>query len=122
MLIDNAISLLNLHTELLKTNQTFCFTHYEGPLVEAARRGYFVLFDEINLASDEIHSFLANFLSSGELSVPDKASESDIAVLKHPHFRAFAGANPSAEAGRRKLPQALIEQFTIQHIQEPETF
>jgi len=85
---------------------TFC----EGPLLAAARRGHWVLLDELNLAPSDVLEALNRLLDgNGELYVPELAE----VVVPAPGFALFATQNPGGGAygGRKPLSRALRSRF-----------
>jgi len=72
----------------------------EGILVEAVRRGYWVVLDELNLAPSEVLEALNRLLDDNrELLIP----ETQEVVKPHPHFMLFATQNPPGLYGGRKV-------------------
>ena len=82
----------------------------EGPLLTAARRGHWVLLDELNLAPSDVLEALNRLLDgNGELYVPELAE----VVVPSPGFALFATQNPGGGAygGRKPLSRALRSRF-----------
>ena len=82
----------------------------EGPLLAAARRGHWVLLDELNLAPSDVLEALNRLLDgNGELYVPELAE----VVSPAPGFALFATQNPGGGAygGRKPLSRALRSRF-----------
>ena len=82
----------------------------EGPLLTAARRGHWVLLDELNLAPSDVLEALNRLLDgNGELYVPELAE----VVVPAPGFALFATQNPGGGAygGRKPLSRALRSRF-----------
>ncbi|KAH9296173.1 hypothetical protein KI387_039761, partial [Taxus chinensis] len=72
----------------------------EGILVEAVRKGYWIVLDELNLAPSDVLEALNRLLDDNrELFVP----ELQITVKPHPHFMLFATQNPPGMYGGRKV-------------------
>jgi midasin len=72
----------------------------EGLLVEAARKGYWVVLDELNLAPSEVLEALNRLLDDNrELFIP----ETQEIIKPHPHFQLFATQNPPGLYGGRKV-------------------
>ena len=89
----------------------------EGPLVQAVRRGWWVVLDELNLAPTEVLEALNRLLDDNrELLVP----ELNEVVKPHPHFMLFATQNPpgGAYAGRKVLSRAFRSRFLELHIDD----
>ncbi|KAG2499138.1 hypothetical protein HYH03_002721 [Edaphochlamys debaryana] len=89
----------------------------EGPLVQAVRRGWWVVLDELNLAPTEVLEALNRLLDDNrELLVPELGE----VVRPHPHFMLFATQNPpgGAYAGRKVLSRAFRSRFLELHIDD----
>lgn len=91
-----------------------CFR--EGVLVQALRKGYWVILDELNLAPSEVLEALNRLLDDNrELYLP----EINEVVKPHPNFRLFATQNPSgAYGGRKPLSRAFRNRFVDIHVGE----
>ena len=90
----------------------------DGVLIDAMRKGYWILLDEINAASPEvlfaIHSLLDD---DGYIVLSEHSGE---IVKPHPHFRLFAAMNPSGDyAGTKEMNQALISRFYVVKLEHP---
>lgn len=81
----------------------------EGALVQAARRGDWVVLDELNLAPTEVLEALNRLLDDNrELFVPELQET----IKPHPHFLLFATQNPPGlYAGRKTLSRAFRSRF-----------
>jgi MoxR-like ATPase len=82
---------------------------------QAAKRGDWVLLDEINLAPQDTLQRLSGLLDAttvgqGGLSLTERGEVETIAV--HPSFRLFAAMNPPTDAGKKEMPTALRNRFT----------
>ncbi len=86
----------------------------EGILVQALRRGYWVILDELNLAPSEVLEALNRLLDDNrELYL----SEINEVVKPHKNFRLFATQNPSgAYGGRKPLSRAFRNRFVEMHV------
>jgi midasin len=95
-------------------NGKLCFR--EGILVQALRKGYWVILDELNLAPSEVLEALNRLLDDNrELYLP----EINEVVKPHPNFRLFATQNPSgAYGGRKPLSRAFRNRFVEIHVGE----
>lgn len=72
----------------------------EGLLVEALRKGHWIVLDELNLAPSEVLEALNRLLDDNrELFVPELAET----LRPHPSFRLFATQNPAGLYGGRKM-------------------
>jgi midasin (ATPase involved in ribosome maturation) len=94
------------------SSSSMAFSFVEGALVNALRKGDWVLLDEINLASGETLQRLSGLLqgSDSKLTITERGGV-DI-VTPHPNFRLFAAMNPSTGVGKRDLPPALRNRFS----------
>jgi midasin len=80
----------------------------EGLLVEAMRKGYWIILDELNLAKSEILEALNRLLDDNrELYV----AEINETIIPHEHFRIFATQNPLDYGGRKELSIAFRSRF-----------
>ncbi|CAI5759429.1 unnamed protein product [Candida verbasci] len=72
----------------------------EGILVEALRKGYWIVLDELNLAPSDVLEALNRLLDDNrELFVP----ETQEIITPHPDFMLFATQNPPGLYGGRKM-------------------
>lgn len=90
----------------------------DGVLIDAMRKGYWVLLDELNAASPEvlfaIHSLLDD---DGYIVLAEHNGE---IVRPHPGFRLLAAMNPSGDyAGTKELNQALMSRFYVVKMDYP---
>lgn len=71
-----------------------------GVLVEAMRKGHWIVLDELNLAPTDVLEALNRVLDDNrELFIP----ETQTIVKAHPGFRLFATQNPPGLYGGRKV-------------------
>lgn len=85
----------------INSDGTRCMEYREGPLVEAVRRGYWFLIDEIDAALQPVLFVLQQLLEDGgKLVIEDTQGT---VVTPHPHFRLFATGNSVGIAGQHKL-------------------
>jgi midasin len=90
-------------------------TFQEGALVQAVRRGYWVVLDELNLAPSDVLEALNRLLDDNrELFVPELQET----IRPHPHFVLFATQNPPGAiyGGRKVLSKAFRNRFVELHI------
>jgi midasin len=88
----------------------FAFT--EGALVEAVRKGKWVLLDEINLASSETLQRLCGLLDDRSSSITLTERGDAVAVERSPEFRLFAAMNPATDTGKKELNLNIRSRFT----------
>ncbi|GAO48771.1 midasin [Saitoella complicata NRRL Y-17804] len=88
----------------------------EGLLVEAVRKGYWIVLDELNLAPSDVLEALNRLLDDNrELLIP----ETQEVVKPHPHFMLFATQNPPGLYGGRKvLSRAFRNRFLELHFDD----
>jgi midasin (ATPase involved in ribosome maturation) len=81
----------------------------EGVLVEALRKGHWIVLDELNLAPTDVLEALNRLLDDNrELFIP----ETQEIVKPHPHFMLFATQNPAGlYGGRKELSRAFRNRF-----------
>lgn len=101
---------------LPKISNGFAFAFTEGLLVHAMRHGYWVLLDEINLASPETLQGLAGILDGQSIHLTDKGDIEPI--QRHPDFRIFAAMNPPNDVGKKELPTSIRCRFTEIYVDE----
>lgn len=89
----------------------------EGLLVQALRRGDWIVLDELNLAPTDVLEALNRLLDDNrELIIP----ETQEVVTPHPHFMLFATQNPpnSFYGGRKALSRAFRNRFLEMHFDD----
>ncbi|XP_076336290.1 midasin isoform X2 [Tachypleus tridentatus] len=88
----------------------------EGALVEAMKKGHWIILDELNLAPTEVLEALNRVLDDNrELFIP----ETQQTVRAHPRFMLFATQNPPGHYGGRKvLSRAFRDRFIELHFTE----
>lgn len=92
------------------SNQEGKLQFQEGVLVEAIRRGHWLVLDELNLASSDVLEALNRLLDDNhELFIP----ETQTLLHPHPDFLLFATQNPSGSVygGRKQLSRAFRNRF-----------
>lgn len=95
---------------ILKNRQT---EWVDGVLVDAMRKGSWILFDEVNASSPEVLFVLHSLLDdSRELVLVEKDGEK---VRPHKNFRFFASMNPPSVnyGGVKDLNSAFVSRFPI---------
>uniref|UniRef100_A0A3Q2I9Y3 Midasin n=1 Tax=Equus caballus TaxID=9796 RepID=A0A3Q2I9Y3_HORSE len=88
----------------------------EGVLIDAMRRGYWIILDELNLAPTDVLEALNRLLDDNrELLI----TETQEVVKAHPRFMLFATQNPPGlYGGRKMLSRAFRNRFVELHFDE----
>ncbi|XP_046422100.1 midasin [Neodiprion fabricii] len=88
----------------------------EGVLVEALRKGFWIILDELNLAPSDVLEALNRVLDDNrEIFIP----ETQQTVKAHPNFMLFATQNPPGLYGGRKvLSRAFRNRFVELHFND----
>ncbi|KAI5634933.1 AAA domain (dynein-related subfamily) domain-containing protein [Phthorimaea operculella] len=88
----------------------------EGVLVEAMRKGYWIILDELNLAPSDVLEALNRVLDDNrELFIP----ETQQVIKADPNFMLFATQNPPGlYGGRKMLSRAFRNRFVELHFDE----
>ncbi|ODV78832.1 midasin [Suhomyces tanzawaensis NRRL Y-17324] len=110
------------HTDLQEylgtyvSDSTGKLTFKEGVLVEALRKGHWIVLDELNLAPTDVLEALNRLLDDNrELFIP----ETQEVVHPHPDFMIFATQNPPGLYGGRKvLSRAFRNRFLELHFDD----
>ncbi|RWS31507.1 midasin-like protein [Leptotrombidium deliense] len=110
------------HTDLQEYVGTYCVDSNgklffkEGILVEAMRKGFWIILDELNLASTEVLEALNRVLDDNrELFIPEKQE----VIKAHDKFILFATQNPpESYGGRKMLSRAFRNRFVELHFDE----
>ena len=103
-------------TNLSRIEVGFAFAFVDGLLVEAMRKGHWVLLDEVNLAASETLQALAGVLDGQSLCLTERGDVEP--VPRHKNFRIFAAMNPPTDVGKKELPIALRSRFTELYAEE----
>eukprot|EP01052_Picozoa_sp_SAG31_P017819 SAG31_NODE_1236_length_9195_cov_6.761214_1_plen_2798_part_10 len=104
----------------LSSKKTFAFAFIEGALVQALKRGDWVLLDEINLAPTETLERLSGLLDGEQGSICLTERGDTTSIERHPDFRLFGCMNPATDAGKKDLPPGLRTRFTEIAVREME--
>ncbi|XP_035663677.1 midasin-like [Branchiostoma floridae] len=112
--------LAQLQHQLKTAESALAFSFIEGTLVQAVRKGEWVLLDEINLATAETLECLSGLLesASGSVVLIDRGDTKP--VTRHPDFRLFACMNPATDVGKKDLPPGIRSRFTEFYVDELE--
>jgi midasin len=108
---------------LASGSKGFAFSFVEGNIVKAARYGYWVLLDEINLASSDTLESIAELLSSRRSEGPSLllSETGNVEPIRaHKDFRIFGAMNPATDVGKRELPASFRARFTEIFIEPPD--
>jgi midasin len=99
-------------------NSGMAFVFTEGVLVDAVRKGKWILLDEINLASSETLMRLCGLLDdpSGSLTLTERGDT--VAIERHDDFRLFSAMNPATDAGKKDLNPSIRSRFTEIYVGE----
>ena len=91
------------------------FRWCDGVLLQAIKRGDWVLLDELNLASQSVLEGLNSCLDHrASVYIPELGKSFDCP----PSFRIFAAQNPLAQGGGRKgLPKSFLNRFTKVYVE-----
>lgn len=91
----------------------------DGLLVQAAKKGYWYLADEMNAAGAEINFLYHSLLDDdGYLVLAEKGDE---VVIPHPNFRFFGSINPSSDySGVKEMNKALLDRFIVVKVDFPD--
>ncbi|XP_041985023.1 midasin [Aricia agestis] len=96
----------------VKAELKLTFAFIEGSLIKAMQEGYWVLLDEINLASAEVLECLAGLLEDKDETIELLEKGDKKPVKRHPDFTLFACMNPATDVGKKDLPVGLRNRFT----------
>lgn len=88
----------------------------EGVLVEALRKGHWIVLDELNLAPSDVLEALNRLLDDNrELLIP----ETQEIIRPHPNFLLFATQNPAGlYGGRKRFSRAFRNRFLEIHVDD----
>jgi midasin (ATPase involved in ribosome maturation) len=106
---------ITLTTPSQKSKNTGKLTFQEGALVQAVRKGWWIVLDELNLAPSDVLEALNRLLDDNrELFVPELQET----IKPHPHFALFATQNPPGVTygGRKVLSKAFRNRFMEIHV------
>lgn len=82
----------------------------EGVLIDAMRKGYWIILDELNLAPTDVLEALNRLLDDNrELFI----AETQEVVKAHPRFMLFATQNPPGLYGGRKVPSINFKSYHL---------
>ncbi|KAG0682446.1 hypothetical protein C6P42_002987 [Pichia californica] len=112
----------NFEKQVVDMNNSFIFKFVEGSLVNAVKKGDWLLLDEMNLAApetlDSISDLLAEYADQRSVLLSEKG---DVESIKaHPEFRIFGCMNPATDVGKKDLPQSIRSRFTEIYVSSPD--
>ena len=84
-----------------KLQNKLIFKYIKGDLVNALKRGDWILLDEVNLAEPEILNVLSPLFENKSISLIDKGKLTE--VERHPDFRIISCMNPGNTVGKKEL-------------------
>ncbi|XP_057208356.1 midasin isoform X2 [Triplophysa rosa] len=116
-----ALKLSQTQEQIRACESAMVFAFVEGTLVQAVKKGEWILLDEINLAAAEMLECLSGLLegSAGSLVLLDRGDTEPL--VRHPEFRLFACMNPATDVGNRNLPLGIRNRFTELYVEELES-
>ena len=106
-----------------ENSKAFAFSFIEGNIAKAARKGHWVLLDEINLAPQDTLESLADLISGGSDEAPSlllSESQDTERIVAHRDFRIFGAMNPATDVGKRDLPISIRSRFTEIYLDPPD--
>ena len=110
--------------QLQLSTKAFSFAFAESGLVQAIRKGEWVLLDEINLAPPDTLESISDLLEDGSDSIPSLLlTETGNAerIKAHPNFRLFAAMNPATDVGKKDLAPSIRSRFTEIYVNSPDS-
>ncbi|XP_057307926.1 midasin-like isoform X2 [Hydractinia symbiolongicarpus] len=112
------LSDVNSLEKKLSTQEGLVFNFVEGTLVKSIRSGYWILLDEINLATAETLQCLSGLLDSqsGSMVLTERGDINPI--TRHKNFRLFACMNPATDVGKKDLPYGIRNRFSEIYVDE----
>lgn len=112
-------NLLAFEIQYKQIQSSFVFQFIEGSIVQAVRKGEWVLLDEINLASPDTLEAISDLLSEPRTLLLSEKGDAET-IVAHPDFRMFACMNPATDVGKRDLPLGLRSRFTELYVSSPD--
>ena len=112
--IDDLLGKVALVSNVQTQGTTFQFIN--GPFTTAFSNGYWMLFDELNLAQDTVLQAIESALDTQQLTIRDTSSaeKSVVVYSMHKNFRLFATQNPNSgffKGKREKLSASFLSRF-----------
>jgi midasin len=100
----------------VKPNKQGIFVWQDGIILNAAKRGTWLVLEELNLATSEVLEILNDYLITGKFTYAENGDQR--VVEPSSDFRLFATANPLSYAQRERLSQVLVSRFKVQYQKE----
>jgi MoxR-like ATPase/HEAT repeat protein len=100
----------------IKPNNQGKFVWQDGIVLKAAKRGTWLVLEELNLATSEVLEILNDYLITGKFTYSENGDQR--VVEPSGEFRLFATANPSSYAQRERLSQVFVSRFKVQYQRE----
>jgi midasin len=100
----------------IKPNNQGKFVWQDGIILKAAKRGTWLVLEELNLAASEVLEILNDYLITGKFVYSENGDQR--VVKPSGEFRLFATANPSSYAQRERLSQVFVSRFKVQYQRE----
>ena len=99
-----------------KLQSKLIFKYIKGDLINALKKGDWILLDEINLAEAEILNILGPLFENKSISLLDKGKLTEI--KRHPDFRIVACMNPGNSVGKKELQAQNRKRFVEFYVPE----
>lgn len=118
-----AVQVQMFQKHLAGGSKGFALSFVESKIVRAARKGEWVLLDEINLASPDTLESVADLFSDTVDGGPSilLTETGDIErIYAHKDFRIFGAMNPATDVGKHDLPASLRSRFTELYVEAPD--
>ncbi|MEI7826858.1 MAG: AAA family ATPase, partial [Euryarchaeota archaeon] len=100
----------------VKPNHQGIFVWQDGIVLKAAKRGTWLVLEELNLATSEVLEILNDYLITGKFVYSENGDQR--LVEPSSEFRLFATANPLSYAQRERLSQVFVSRFKVQYQRE----
>lgn len=101
----------NFIHSVLKTEEEMSLRWIDGPVTEACRCGYTLLYDEFTRSTPEANNILLAVLEEKVLALPVAKKRDEKYIKVHPDFAAIFTSNPSEYAGVYKSQDALRDRM-----------
>ncbi|MGZ4914376.1 MAG: AAA family ATPase, partial [Halobacteriota archaeon] len=95
----------------IKPTRQGTFTWQDGIILTAAKKGTWLVLEEINLATSEVLEILNDYLITGKFIYSENGEQR--LVEPSDGFRLYATANPLSYAQRERLSQVFLSRFKV---------